>query len=121
MPALARGVGAPACRPPAGRPGQAGRSTFQFVLVHGPPHKNMKLYNLDYCSYCMKVRRKLDDLGLSYEKINVPLAHHLRTEVIQVSGQPTVPVLIDGDVVLDHEDEIIEYLDTKYGKKQETR
>jgi glutathione S-transferase len=81
----------------------------------------MKLYNLEYCSYCVRVRRRLDELGISYEKIDVPLAHHLRTEVIQVSGQPTVPVLVDGDVVLDDEDEIIEYLDTTYGKEQETR
>jgi glutathione S-transferase len=77
----------------------------------------MKLYNLDSCPYCVMVRRKLDELGLLYEKIDVPPSHHLRTEVVQVSGQPTVPVLVDGEVVLDDEDEIIEYLDKKYSKK----
>jgi glutathione S-transferase len=81
----------------------------------------MKLYNLEYCPYCVLVRRKLDELGVTYDKVDVPLAHHLRTEVIQVSGQPTVPVLVDGDMVLDDEDEIIEYLDRRYGKKQEKR
>jgi glutathione S-transferase len=62
------------------------------------------------------VRRKLDDLGLKYEKIDVPAPRQLRTEVIKVSGQPLVPVLVDGDVVLDDEDKIIEYLDSKYGR-----
>jgi glutathione S-transferase len=61
------------------------------------------------------VRRKLDDLGLKYEKIDVPAQRQLRTEVIKVSGQPLVPVLVDGDIVLDDEDKIIEYLDSKYG------
>jgi glutathione S-transferase len=61
------------------------------------------------------VRRKLDDLGLKYEKIDVPAQRQRRTEVIKVSGQPLVPVLVDGDIVLDDEDKIIEYLDSKYG------
>jgi glutathione S-transferase len=29
-----------------------------------------------------------------------------------------VPVLVDGDVVLDDEDKIIEYLDSKYGENK---
>ncbi len=78
----------------------------------------MKLYNLESCPFCIVVRRKLDDLGLKYEKIDVPESRQLRTEVIKVSGQPLVPVLVDGDVVLDDEDKIIEYLDSKYGRKE---
>ena len=63
----------------------------------------------------MQVRQKLAELGLEYEKIDVPPAHHLRTEVLEVSGQPLVPVLVDGDVTLDDEERIIAYLSTKYG------
>lgn len=77
----------------------------------------IKLYNLESCPYCRMVREKLDELGLPYEKIEVPPAHQMRTEVWRISGQPFVPVLVDGDVLLDDEYKIIEYLESKYGKK----
>ncbi len=96
-------------------------SPAEYVKIDVNRLIRMKLYNLESCPFCIMVRRKLDELELRYEKINVPPAHHLRTEVIQVSGQPAVPVLVDGDVVLDDEDDIIEYLDSKYGKTQERR
>ena len=75
----------------------------------------MKLYDLDYCPYCVMVRRKLDDLGLEYEKIEVPPDRRSRMEVFEVSGQYLVPVLVDGDEVLDDENEIIAHLEKKYG------
>ena len=78
----------------------------------------MKLYNLESCPFCIKVRRKLADLGLQYAKIDVPPSYNLRTEVVRVSGQPLVPVLVDGEVVLDDEDQIIDYLDATYRRKE---
>jgi glutathione S-transferase len=36
--------------------------------------------------------------------------------VKEVSGQTSIPVLVDGDVVLDDDDDIIPYLEEKYGK-----
>ncbi len=76
----------------------------------------MKLYHLEGCPYCRLVRDKLDELGLSYEVIEVPPEHHRRTEVIKVSGQPLVPVLVDGDLVLDDEEKILAYLAQRYGR-----
>ena len=78
------------------------------------------LYNLEACPYCAMVRRKLADLGLAYEKIEVPALHELRTEVVKVSGQPMVPVMVDGEVVLDDEDKIVAYLETTYGTREGT-
>ena len=75
----------------------------------------MKLYNAEWCWYCQRVRKKLDELGLDYEVIEVPVRHSERTEVIEVSGQPSVPVLVDGDTVLDDDDLIIPYLEKTYG------
>lgn len=63
------------------------------------------------------VRDKLEELGLEYEKIAVPSYRPNRKEVFEVSGQYLVPVLVDGDVILDDEDEIIAYLDKKYGQQ----
>ena len=53
------------------------------------------------------VRRKLDDLGLDYETIEVPTPQHERTEVFNLSGQYTVPVLVDGEIILSDEDDRI--------------
>ena len=64
------------------------------------------------------VRNKLDELGLEYEKINVPGWRGLRKEVFEVSGQYLVPVLVDGEVVLDDEEKILPYLENKYGSGQ---
>ncbi len=63
------------------------------------------------------VRDKLDELGLAYEVIEVPIRHSERHEVIEVSGQPSVPVLVDGSTVLDDDDIIIPYLEQRYGRK----
>jgi glutathione S-transferase len=61
--------------------------------------------------------RVLDKLGLEYEGIEVPIPHSQRREVLAVSGQPEVPVLVDGDVVIDDDDRIIPYLEATYSKK----
>jgi len=74
------------------------------------------LYQAEWCPYCARVRRKLDDLLLDYKIVSVPHSHAQRDEVKRVSGQTSIPVLVDGDVVLDDDDDIIPYLDKKFGK-----
>ncbi|MEO2043990.1 MAG: glutathione S-transferase N-terminal domain-containing protein [Nitrospinaceae bacterium] len=74
----------------------------------------MKLYNLDGCGYCAMVRDVMVQMSLEYEKIEVPWPHQQRKEVYKVSGQTAVPVLVDGDVILDDEYEIIDYLKKTY-------
>jgi glutaredoxin len=76
----------------------------------------MKMYNLTGCPYCAMVCNKLNELGIECEKIEVPRDKGQRHEVFQVSNQYTVPVLVDGDVMLDDEEKIIPYLEEKYGK-----
>lgn len=74
------------------------------------------LYQADWCGYCARVRAKLSELRLDYKKIDVPASHAERTVVREVSGQTYIPVMVDGDVVLDDDDDIVPYLETKYGK-----
>ena len=73
------------------------------------------LYQAEWCPYCARVRAKLTDLLLDYKNVNVPRSHGDRHEVQQVSGQTSIPVLVDGDVVLDDDDEILPYLEKNYG------
>ena len=74
----------------------------------------LRLYNIDNCGYCAMVRRVLDQLNLEYEKVDVPWPHSERKEVFEVSGQYMVPVLVDGDQVLDDEYQIIDHLKRTY-------
>lgn len=76
----------------------------------------MKLYQFEGCPYCKLVREKLSELQITYLNVNVPRDKAERHEVVQVSGQPSVPVLVDGDTVLDDEEKILPYLEEKYGK-----
>jgi glutathione S-transferase len=73
------------------------------------------LYQAEWCPYCVRVRKKLTDLLLDYQNVNVPHSHAERDEVKAVSGQTSIPVLVDGDVILDDDDTIIPYLEKKYG------
>jgi glutathione S-transferase len=63
------------------------------------------------------VRKKLTDLLLDYKVVNVPHSHAERDVVKEVSGQTSIPVLVDGNVVLDDDDDMIPYLEKKYGAK----
>ncbi|MDQ2857271.1 MAG: glutaredoxin family protein [Candidatus Eremiobacteraeota bacterium] len=76
------------------------------------------LYQAEWCPYCARVRSKLTDLLLDYKIVNVTRSHSERTEVQAVSGQTGIPVMVDGDVTLDDDDEIIPYLAKKYAAKQ---
>ena len=77
----------------------------------------MVLYQAEWCTYCARVRAKMTDLLLDYKTVNVPRDHGSRDIVKTVSGQTGIPVLVDGEVVLDDDDTIIPYLEKKYGKK----
>ena len=74
----------------------------------------LKLYHLEGCPYCRMVTDVLDAKKIPYKKIEVPAARYLRREVVAVSGQSLVPVMVDGDLVLSDEDSILEYLREKY-------
>ena len=74
----------------------------------------LKLYNLEGCPYCRMVTDVLDAKHIPYKKIEVPASRYHRQEVIRVSGQALVPVLVDGDRVFKDEEEILEHLSRKY-------
>ena len=79
---------------------------------------SLKLYELQGCPYCMKVKEKLHDLGLKYDSVMVPPDKSERHEVKEVSGQRGVPVLVDTEHGIDgmsESDDIIEYLEETYG------
>ncbi len=75
----------------------------------------IKLFQYADCPFCEKVRRKLAALELEYEKVEVDPANK-PAEVLKVGH--TVPVLQDGELIMNESGKIIEYLENKYNKKE---
>lgn len=75
------------------------------------------LYELDGCPHCEKVSKRLKELNIDYTSEWVEPLHSDRNEVKRISGQRTVPVLVDDStgVTMAESDRILEYLNTTYG------
>jgi glutaredoxin 3 len=71
------------------------------------------LYQFPDCPFCAKVRAKLDEKGLEYEKINVPRDREdpQRKEIAEKSGVATVPVILIDDKWMGESDEIVAYVE----------
>lgn len=74
----------------------------------------IKLYESAYCPFCDIVKEQLENLNLEYTSILVPTPQHQRQIVQEISGQSLVPVIVDGDEIINDSRRIIEYLTNKY-------
>jgi glutathione S-transferase len=77
----------------------------------------IKLYQFENCPYCETVRRKLAQLNLSYEKIEVDRANKPKI-VLDLGG--LVPVIDDDGMIMNESEDIIKYLQEKYGAPGQT-
>lgn len=75
----------------------------------------IKLYQFETCPFCAKVRRKLEELSMEYEKIEVDPANKPDI-VLQKGGR--VPVIDDQGIIMNESADIVDYLEKKYGKKE---
>jgi glutathione S-transferase-like protein len=64
---------------------------------------------------CGAVARRLGKLELDYRTERVPYRRAGRPEIVELTRQRRVPVLVDGEEVVHDSKRIIEYLDWKYG------
>lgn len=55
------------------------------------------VYGTRFCPYCIAAKRLLEQKGVSYQDIPVDGNPQLRAEVMQRSGQRTVPQIWVGD------------------------
>ena len=76
--------------------------------------KDLVLFRLEGCPYCKKAEDALDDKGVSYRKIEVPGDHAERKTLKKISGQTSVPVLLQVIGAENQDDEIIELLEEEY-------
>ena len=73
----------------------------------------IKLYQLEKCPYCAKVRAKLEELEIEYEIENIERENKPQI-VLDLGG--FVPVIDDDGNTMNESDDIIDYLEAKYGK-----
>ncbi len=78
----------------------------------------LKLYHLESCPFCQRVRKVLAEMDLPFESRLVDPWD--RSEVERLSGQTLVPVLVDGEQVMSDSSAILDYLREKYGRRAET-
>ena len=64
---------------------------------------------------CGAVARGLKRHGLEYRTERVPYRRAGRPEIVELTKQSRVPVLVDGDEVIHDSKRIRQYLDWKYG------
>ncbi|WP_040209952.1 glutaredoxin family protein [Clostridium polynesiense] len=69
----------------------------------------IKVYSTTWCPWCVKVKKYLESKGYEYEEINVADEKEARDEVLNISGQRSVPVVdINGTVIVGFDREAID-------------
>jgi glutathione S-transferase len=68
---------------------------------------------------CGAVARSLDKHGIEYRTERVPYSRKARPEIVELTKQSRVPVLVDGDEVIHDSKRIRQYLDYRYAVDEE--
>ena len=89
----------------------------------GPEGERLVLYRCrtptNFLCPCGAVARRLRHHGLAYVTQRVPYRRKDRPEIVELTRQSRVPVLVDGDEVIHDSRRINQYLDWKYGSKDD--
>ena len=70
--------------------------------------KRRILLQIPTCPYCQNARTHLDETDIEYEIIDID--PNDRSVVQMLSGQPSVPILVEVVGMKDQDDDIIEYI-----------
>ena len=68
---------------------------------------------------CGAVARRLRKLDLSVRTERVPYRRNARPEIVELTRQRRVPVLVDGEEVIHDSKRIVQYLDWKYRNEED--
>lgn len=72
---------------------------------------DLVLFRLEGCPYCKRVEDEFRKMGIKYRKIEVMPEKSKRETLIKVSGQSSVPVLVEVIGAKNQDDDIIEWLE----------
>ena len=76
--------------------------------------RKLILFRLEGCPFCKNAEAVLDAKGIEYQKVEVPKPHEERTLLKQLSGQASVPILIEVIGSKDQDDDILEWIEENY-------
>jgi glutathione S-transferase len=65
---------------------------------------------------CGAAERRLRKLEVEHNTVRVPYRRAHRAEIVELTGQQRVPVLVDGDEVVHDSKRIIEYLEHAHAR-----
>ncbi len=71
--------------------------------------KRRILFRLEGCPYCVRAEAALDKAKVAYEKVSINSSD--RSVVTLLSGQPSVPVMVEVIGCDSQDDDIIEYIE----------
>lgn len=73
----------------------------------------LELFELEYCPYCKKVIKFLDEQNIEYKKFDIS-DKESEEALIRIGGKRQVPFLVDSDrnIQMYESNDIIEYLKT---------
>lgn len=80
-----------------------------------------RLYHRWKCPWCAAARQGIENVGVEVELVEVPYPREERVEVLRLSGQSKVPVLVDGDEVVVDSRRIVRHVYERYGGEAFTR
>lgn len=66
---------------------------------------------------CGKAARSLKQAGVEFENRRVPVRKSKRPEILELTGQKRVPVLVHGDEVIHDSKRIVEYVEREFGTR----
>ena len=92
----------------AGAGGDEARDAPSVVLYRCPTPT-------DYLCPCGAVARRLRKLGIDHRIERVPYGKSRRPEIVELTRQNRVPVLVDGDEIVHDSKRIIQYLEHAHG------
>jgi glutathione S-transferase len=69
----------------------------------------------DWLCPCGAVSRRMRKLGVEHRTERVALRKADRPEIVELTRQDRVPVLVDGDEVIHDSKRILQYLEAEYG------
>ena len=76
------------------------------------------LYQTEWCPYSHRVRQRLTELGVEYAVKQVPVERSERSELLAVTGQDRIPVLVlDGGPPICGSQAIVAYLSERFDER----
>jgi glutathione S-transferase len=66
---------------------------------------------------CGRAARSLKDADVDFETVKVPVRKSKRPEIVELTGQKRVPVLVSGDEVIHDSKRIVEFVEREFGTR----